>query len=44
MDDWENALSASGYFGEPFGVLDIIVYCYSYNLFRSVMVPTWRSS
>lgn len=42
MDDWENALSESGYFGESFGVLDIIVYCYSYNLFRYVMVPTWR--
>ena len=32
MDDWENELSEGGYFGESFGVLDIIVYCYSYNL------------
>lgn len=43
MDDWENELSEGGYFGESFGVLDIIVYCYSYNLFRYVMVSTWRN-
>lgn len=42
MDGWEAELSENGYFGESFGVLDIIVYCYSYNLFRYVMVPTWR--
>lgn len=44
MDGWENELSEGGYFGESFGVLDIIVYCYSYNLFRYVMVSTWRSA
>ena len=44
VDDWESKVSASGYFGESFGVLDIIVYCYSYNLFRYVMVPTWRDA
>ena len=44
MDGWENELSEGGYFGEAFGVLDIIVYCYSYNLFRYVMVSTWRNA
>ena len=44
MDDWENELREGGYFGESFGVLDIIVYCYSYNLFRYVMVSTWRNA
>ena len=32
------------YFCEQFGVVDVIVYCCTFNLFRYVMVPTWRHS
>lgn len=31
-----------GFFGEKFGLVDIVVYCCTFNLFRYVMVPTWR--
>ena len=37
MDDWENELNEGGYFGESFGVLDIIVFGF-------VMVSTWRNA
>lgn len=26
-----------------FGLVDVAAYCYTYNLFRYVLVPTWRS-
>lgn len=41
LDEWENKV-CDGFFGEKFGLVDIVVYCCTFNLFRYVMVPTWR--
>ena len=41
LDEWENKV-CDGFFGEKFGLVDIVVYCCTFNLFRYVMVPTCR--
>lgn len=42
LDKWEKDLCEE-YFCGSFGLVDIAVYCSTFNLFRYVMVPTWRS-
>lgn len=32
------------FFCGSFGVVDIFVYCSTFNLFRYVLVPTWGAS
>lgn len=41
LEEWESLLETD-YFCEHFGLIDIIVYCCTFNLFRYVMVHTWR--
>ena len=43
LDDWESVLSGVEYLSGSFGLVDLVVYCSTYNLFRYVMVPTWRN-
>lgn len=42
LDKWEKDLCEE-YFCGSFSLVDIAVYCSTFNLFRYVMVPTWRS-
>ena len=41
LDEWEGMCEGE-FFCEKFGVVDIVVFCSTFNLFRYVMVPTWR--
>ena len=41
LDEWES-MCEGDFFCEQFGVVDIIVFCSTFNLFRYIMVPTWR--
>ena len=43
MDEWECVLNEREYLTGVFGLSDIAVYCSTYNLFRYVMVSTWRN-
>ena len=43
LDNWEAALQEKEFFEGVFGLVDVAAYCYTYNLFRYVLVPTWRS-